>query len=402
MHIVGGIYHEKSVFPSGDVIYGSGGRAASALSELTRNIQLSSFVGHNKRADIEYHAEHVWEIELTKYFVPETVSFTYYHGLSDPIIRPARLPFLDAPTIVVTASVVLQFGMLEGKAIVHGNRVVYDPQNPETPEQFDTNGSTADELAYVLNRGEAFKLTNATKIDDAAAILLKDMQAKIVVIKAGADGAFIYTKDASFHVNAYATDYVWPIGSGDIFAAVFAYFWGEERLPPEVAAEHASKGAALYCGTKSIPLSKERLFAEHFAYPKLQKKKSPADTYIYLAGPFFTMGQLWLVEEAKSALSHAGFNVFSPYHDVGLGTADEVVSADIEGIERADVLFALCDGLDAGTLFEVGYAVKKGIPVVAFAEQTSDEAMKMLHGTNCKVFKDFTSAIYHTQWEALK
>ena len=66
------------------------------------------------------------------------------------------------------------------------------------------------------------------------------------------------------------------------------------------------------------------------------------------------------------------------------------------------MVLALCDGLDAGTLFEVGYAVKKGLPVVAFSEQTSDEAMKMLYGTGCKVFRDFTSAIYNAQWEALK
>lgn len=402
MHIVGGIYHERSIFPAGDVIYGSGGRAASALLEINNKIQLSSFIGKNKEEDISYHADHVWKIKLNKYFVPEVVSFTYYHGLSNPIIRPARLPYVDAPVITVIADVILQFGMLEGKAIVHGKRVVYDPQNPETPELFDINGSTADELAYVLNRGEALKLTHTSNINDAAAVLLQDTGANVVVIKAGADGAFIFTSNSTFHVCAYATDYVWPIGSGDIFAAVFAHFWAEEKLSPEIAAEYASKGAALYCGTKNIPLSKTNLFDNPFVFPKLEKRKNPADANIYLAGPFFTMGQLWLVEEARSALSHAGFKVFSPYHDVGLGSADEVVSADIEGIENADVLFALCDGLDAGTLFEVGYAVKKGIPVVAFAEQTSDEAMKMLHGTHCKVFKDFTSAIYHTQWEALK
>lgn len=402
MHIVGGIYQEKSVFPASDVIYGSGGRAAYALRELNENVELSSFVGRDRQGDIEYHAQHIWQVPLAIYSVPETVSFTYYHGLSNPVIRPTRLPFPDAPSIEVAGDVILQFGMLEGAATVHGKRVVFDPQNPETPELFDATGSTAAALAYVLNRGEAFKLTQTNAMEDAAKVLFQYENVVVVVIKAGADGACIYTRDQQFHVSAFATPLVWPIGSGDIFAAVFAHFWGTENLPPHVAAEYASRGAAIYCGTKNLPLSRSDLLSESFEYPKLEKKKNPSDIWIYLAGPFFTMGQLWLVEEAKSALSHAGFKVFSPYHDVGLGSADEVVQADIDGIEKADVLFALCDGLDAGTLFEVGYAVKKGIPVVGFAEQTSDEAMKMLHGTHCKVFKDFTSAIYHTQWEALK
>jgi nucleoside 2-deoxyribosyltransferase len=402
MHIVGGIYNEKSIFPARDVIYGSGGRAAAVIRELNLNVSLTSFVGQNRIEDVRHHVKHIWNASLKEHIVPEMVSFTYYHGLSNPIIRPTRLPFPEAPLITVSADIILQFGMLEGRVVVHGDRVIYDPQNPETPELFSLHGSTANELAYVLNRGEAFKLTNTDSIQDAANKLLTEKSVSVVVIKAGADGAHIYTKKEKFHVCAYATENVWPIGSGDVFATVFAHFWGTEKYQPELAAEYASKGAALYCGSRSVPISKELLFSDNFVYPKLKKIKEPSEAKIYLAGPFFTMGQLWLVEEARSALLHAGFNVFSPYHDVGLGSADEVVQADIDGIEDSNVLFALCDGLDAGTLFEVGYAVKKGIPVIAFAEQTTEEAMKMLHGTNCKVFRDFTSAIYHTQWEALK
>lgn len=401
MRIVGGIYNERSIFPECDVIYGSGGRAAAALSLLNPHITLTSFVGEDRRHDIEYHVKEIWNLELDAYPVPEIVSFTYYHGLSAPIIRPTRLPVLDAPEIRVSDDIILQFGMLEGNAIVNGRRVVYDPQNPESPEHFDANGSTAQELAYVLNRGEAHKLTGQEDAAQAAKVLLRQRNVVVVVIKSGADGAKVYTETRTDHVGAYATNKVWPIGSGDVFAAVFSHFWGTENISPVEAAQYASKGAALYCGGKQIPLSRDVLVSVDFIYPLLEPSRKPSDATIYLAGPFFTMSQLWLVEEARTALRHAGFKVFSPYHDVGIGDADMVVPADIQGIEDADVMFALCDGLDAGTLFEIGYAVKKGLPVVAFGEQTSDEAMKMLYGTKCKVFRDFTSAIYHAQWEAL-
>ena len=73
MHIVGGIYHEKTVFPSVDVIYGSGGRAAAALQQLNTQIRLTSFVGHNKRADIQYLADHVLKIPLHIYTLSEVL-----------------------------------------------------------------------------------------------------------------------------------------------------------------------------------------------------------------------------------------------------------------------------------------------------------------------------------------
>lgn len=401
MKIVGGIYNEISIFPENDVIYGSGGRAADTLRAINSDIELISFIGENRRQDIEYHVKKLWGVKLDAYPIPELVSFTYYHGLSTPIIRPTRLPLPDAPTIRVSGNVILQFGMLEGTAIIDGRKVVYDPQNPEAPEKFDKNGSTAEELAYVLNKGEAGKLTGENDLDKAARILLNEKNVTVVVIKMGAHGARVFNQGTSEHVDAYATDIIWPIGSGDVFAAVFAHFWGVENTTAVEAANYASRGAALYCGRKQIPIDLKTLKDIDFIYKPLKLIKEPSSASIYLAGPFFTMGQLWLVEEARKAFQHAGYNVFSPYHDVGLGEADKVVPADIQGIEDADVLFALCDGLDPGTIFEVGYAVKKGIRVVAFGEQTSDEAMKMLHGTGCKVFKDFTSAIYHTQWEAL-
>lgn len=401
MRIVGGIYRERSVFPEDDVIYGSGGRAAAALSLMNPDITLTSFVGENRRRDIEYHVKELWKLKLDAYAVPEIVSFTYYHGLSSPIIRPTRLPVESAPDIKISDDVILQFGMLEGSAVVDGKKVVYDPQNPESPERFDSHGSTANELTYVLNRRESYKLTGQHDAALAAKVLLDQPTVKVVVIKSGANGANVYTATTTDHVAAYATSTVWPIGSGDVFAAAYAHFWGTENTSPLEAAQYASRAAALYCGQKQIPLHRDSLTVTDFIFPILKPTRKPSDAKIYLAGPFFTMSQLWLVEEARSALRNAGFNVFSPYHDVGIGDADKVVPADIQGIEDSDVMLALCDGLDAGTLFEIGYAVKKGLPVVAFGEQTSDEAMKMLYGTKCNVFRDFTSAIYHAQWKAL-
>jgi len=67
-------------------------------------------------------------------------------------------------------------------------------------------------------------------------------------------------------------------------------------------------------------------------------------------------------------------------------------------LEAAQLVFAVIDGLDSGTLFEVGYAVKKQIPVLAYVENETKESVKMLEGTGCVLEKDFTSAIYKCFW----
>lgn len=403
MHVVGGVYVEKTEFPEDEVIFGSGGRAACVIRNWDSDVTLSCYVGEDIAGEVSYQAENIWNIQLNSHKAESSVRFSYYHGLSKPIISPSRLPFKNLDPITVEDDVILQFGFIEGQSIVHADRVIYDPQNPIDPEPFDKYGSTAKEIAYVLNRNELHLLTNEQELEPAVMSLLNRENIKTVVVKQGSKGASVYSADEhGVLIRPYVTNHVWPVGSGDTFAAVFAYFWGKERKRSTEAAQLASKATAVYCETRSCKNIKTAIEDDDFKFNALCAKRNPEDVTVYLAGPFFTMSQLWLVEEAKHALTRSGVKVFSPYHDVGLGSADEVVNADLEGLEKADVVLALCDGLDAGTIFEVGYAIKLGLPVVAFGEQTTDESMKMLQGTFCKITREFATAIYHTVWKGLQ
>lgn len=120
--------------------------------------------------------------------------------------------------------------------------------------------------------------------------------------------------------------------------------------------------------------------------------------HAYLAGPFFTMSQRWLVEEVRRGLRDVGLNVFSPLHDVGRGPASEVAPADLEKLEESDVVFAIMDGLDSGTVFEVGYARALKKPVYALAQETSIEDLKMIEGSGCHVHTDLVTALHHLAW----
>lgn len=54
--------------------------------------------------------------------------------------------------------------------------------------------------------------------------------------------------------------------------------------------------------------------------------------------------------------------------------------------------------MDPGTVFEVGYAVKLGIPVVGLAQNVRPEDLKMMEGTGCAIHSDFASAVYRAIW----
>ena len=95
-----------------------------------------------------------------------------------------------------------------------------------------------------------------------------------------------------------------------------------------------------------------------------RKPLGPDEYDVYLAGPFFNMPELWLVDEARLALRGMGLKVFSPYHDVGIGIGEDVAPKDIEALERSRAVLAIVDGVDTGTIFEVGYARALAKPVV--------------------------------------
>lgn len=403
LHVVGGAYLEFCPEPRWWQLFGSGGRAAAALVTLSDGVVLSTYISDDCADMLEALAE-TFDFRLEVSGVPQTPAFAYAHGLSEPVISPSRSAIAQATPLDVQAENVLRFGFLEGDTVVSGRRVVYDPQDPADPRPFRENGSTAEHLAIVANEREVTLLMGGRPLADIGTVLIEGQGADVVAVKRGAFGALVVTGEGSASVPAFRTDTVWPIGSGDVFSAVFAHYWTERGTDPITAAREASLATAYYCSTRSLPIPSEPSKFPGFAASPLDLPDDPQsmpDPQAYLAGPFFTMGERWVINEAKAALESIGMKVFSPLHDVGRGKAADVAPADLEGLERSRVVFAVVDGLDAGTLFEVGYARAKGLPVVAFVQNESLGNLTMLEGSGCRVVDDFTSAVYHTAWSAV-
>ena len=402
LHIVGGTYLEKCQEPAWDQLFGSGGRASVALSELEKDLVFSTYIDQKQEDDLEILAANS-NLLLNKKTIPRTISFDYLHCLSEPKITPPISTIRKEKNFEITDKNILRFGMIEGSAVVNGKRVVYDPQNAYNPELFSKNGSTAEHLAIVTNALECRKLIDSKDEDivNLGKTLLEREEAEVVVIKCGSLGAIVITVDDVQNIPAYKTQRIWSLGSGDIFASVFAHFWVNGKSAVE-AAKKASKATAFYCNSKILPIPKD--FEEKLNYQTIKRISNfPQESKkVYLAGPFFTMAERWLINQTRQYLFDEKFNVFSPLHDVGYGLADVVAPKDIEGLRNSDIVYAVLDGLDSGTIFEIGYARSLDIPVIVFVQNESEEDLKMIAGTGCSIVSDFVSSIYHTVWAAME
>ncbi len=212
--------------------------------------------------------------------------------------------------------------------------------------------------------------------------------------KMGGHGAMVHVRgEKPVRVPSYRSENVWKIGSGDVFSAAFAFFWGKKELPAAEAAELASRATSYYCGTRSLPLPDPAVLIS-----EVKDAVAPRGGKVYLAAPFFNLAERWIVEEVRNQLLHMEVDVFSPLHDVGVGPGEMVAKADLAGLDNCSVVLAILNGGDAGTIFEIGYAVAKGIPVIALAQNTRAEDLKMAVGTGCRVYEDLVTAIYQTVW----
>ena len=388
--IAGGVYREKCVWPAWNQVYGSAGRASCAVAAGVEEIELHTYAS-SETVNLFQPLADLDGIKLVATETEQNISFEYIHSLSPPIIRPSTTIIKRENPIEVSGDTVLRFGILEGSARVSARTCVYDPQSAFRPEPFGENGSRADRLAIVANRKEIVALAGGGKQPIPAAQSLLQENVEVVVIKQGVGGASVVTKAGVILIPAFQTKNIFTVGSGDVFAAVFASSWAIDGLTPEKAAWHASRAVAEYVESMAFPIPPADSLAilpEAIAKPGM----------VYLAGPFFSLGQRWLVDEVRRCLLELGMKVFSPIHDIGSGPAEQVGPADIEALNQCDLVFALLDGMDSGTLFEVGWARAKNKPVYGLAQSASEEDLKMVNGSGCKVFEDFVTALHHAAW----
>lgn len=397
LNIIGGTYFEYCREPFWDELYGSGFRAAVALSQSEAEVMFHTAADADAEQRLRLMAGHVG-VQLSVTSIERTVHFQYIHPLNSPSVYPQQENSLRKNLLQLkTTEDTIYFGFYEADAVINGKRVIYDPQSPGQPKSFWENGSTAEELIIILNYREASLMAGSALLEKIIDFLIDIEKAYVAVIKNGPCGAFVIFQDKSWsEVPAFKTDKVWTIGSGDIFTTYFSRAYFINKASPTDAAMAASKATAWYSENKTLPVPED---LSEFVRKEFFCKTTPSLT-VYLAGPFFTISQRWLIHEFYEALIEMGLDVFSPFHDVGPGGPDEVVEPDIEGLKKADIVLAILDGLDSGTQFEIGYATSLGKKIIGFCENEPPERLTMPLGSGTIIYNDFVTTIYQIIWHA--
>lgn len=384
MEIAGGLYRELCEIPAWNMELGSGGRAAAAVSAVSPSTTLYTYSQSSTSEGISFLEGLGVRVCISPAEV--AIAFAYFHPLSRPHIEPPRESIKQERSIDVMGETVLRFGFLEGDAVVRANRAIYDPQTSNDPSPFAANGSKANKLALVMNEQEVRIVGGAGDIAEAARGVIETQHAAIVVVKAGTRGALVFDLDGGIsHIPAYRSSEVFKIGTGDVFSAMFAFYWGEQLRSPSEAADMASRSVAAYCSTRNLPLKAN-------AIEGLHPIRSGIPGTILLEGSTNSVGKRYVMEEARYRLDELGATVVSP--DLSHGS-----SSTTRGEYCALLLVA--DGSTFNIAGRVRQALDDGIFVVVLNEERRNLGVEEFVSERCIIASDFASALYFAVWAAM-
>lgn len=399
MIVVGGTYEERVVVPSSSDLLGSGMRAAALLRNANARSELVTAIDDDSREEAKYVAAALGVSFKSLRTRDEPVGFSYATPIAAPEVTGPHAR-LRGSTFRIDADNVLAFGMVEIPSgfKIRARTVVYDPQQPRDLEKLVLDNVQSDVLVLVANESETRQLGGTRDVFAASnAVLDRYPQVSVLVTKRGAAGSLVAERGRTpVPVGAHPTASVWPIGSGDAFSAGMAHGI-EIGMDPVAAARVGSATAAFWCSTRSTNAPQTLLNGDSSQLPELL---APRAARIYVAGPFFTVAERWLVDVVARELGALGAVPWSPVDEVGPG-GDEVAKKDLDGLLECDAVLALLDHNDPGTLFEVGWAIRHGIRVVGYGTNIDREGSKMLTGTDVELHSDLSTACYRAVWAGM-
>lgn len=393
VNVIGGTYREIDYDDVSMEIFGSGFRCAKFLLENNCPVNFTTSGNDETNLFLKENQKVYPKLKFDCKDYDELITFQYSFALDEPSIFPNPLNIPIAKQWEVVANDVIAFGMLESDYKIEAQKVVYDPQTSIKPKVFSKIGK-AEKLVYIINRNEAHSISSSDCIEDIKTFFFHKEKVEAFIIKNGPYGATLYTKNNDYEIPSFITNNVYKIGSGDIFTASFGYYWMIKGFSFEKSALLASKSTALYCDKKVYISCAENV---SFKYQEF-KGRNLSEKQVYLASPFFSLSELILVDKIRNALLSFGVKVFSPFHDIGLGEEIAIAKKDIEGINNSDVVFLVLDNLDSGTLIESGFSMANDKKLIGYHRTCDENNLLMLKPSKISIYKNLTTALYHTIW----
>lgn len=95
---------------------------------------------------------------------------------------------------------------------------------------------------------------------------------------------------------------------------------------------------------------------------------------VYLASPWFNPDQNRRMEEVLETIKKSGMTVFAPKYDSQVNPAAskkdrrKSFETNVREVINSDIVVAITNEKDMGTIFEAGVAYSNNVPIVYFAE----------------------------------
>lgn len=203
---------------------------------------------------------------------------------------------------------------------------------------------------------------------------------EIIVLKENRGGSRAYDtiNNQRYRIPSQTSEIVHSVGVGDVFDAVSvaALFQAlEERL---VLASWISMCYAKTTfmddfkraveGVKRIPINSLKRFEGCFLPWEARQ-----NCHIYIAAPDFDYVDTTPIDNVCNSLSYHNFIAHRPIKENGQMNKDadkverkKLYSADMELLNRCNMLVAVLLYYDPGTLIEIGMAIQKGLPTIVY------------------------------------
>jgi nucleoside deoxyribosyltransferase len=124
---------------------------------------------------------------------------------------------------------------------------------------------------------------------------------------------------------------------------------------------------------------------------------------VYIAAPWFTPEQDQKLQALKQVLKEKRIKFFSPKDENLFGndntaTVDEVLAGNVGAIRACDVVVAITDGKDVGTIWECGYAFAKGIQILyIWLDRKQGQKFNLMLAASGTVVYDFDAIRYQLE-----
>lgn len=315
----------------------------------------------------------------------------YEHKKSRPMFG-ARLGYNYEPEIQPDCEGILLFPIdhslpkkLCKEAKDKGLLVLLDPK-PNEKSLIDAKEILQYVDILLVNEEEAKLIAEKEEMEQTINELRK-LITGYVVIKCGHKGTYIISQTDTTYVPSFKSNAICTLGSGDVFGgALLATYIRTYDIGYSV--KIASCVAACFIEQMQTEGVINRIAAEQEINDRETLEYQTSNHLIYLAGPFFSKPECNWLNYICKCLESSGLKVYSPSRENGIVRVDapieerrSIYESDIKLLEKSNMVVALLDNEDTGTYFEIGYAIKKEIPV--FGLKTSLKPLNNMIYNGC-------------------